>query len=148
MAYVTEVANYLDKKGAIELVIEVPRFEGARYTDLEPHVPVSSTTLSKRLAEGVQLTILELNQRPVEYGTEKLYKLARLGGEMYDIMKEEDIVQTYYRLKELREQYEEKRSAFLESADQSPGALSEEHSSDNPWYYDTAEDYEEYNHPE
>ena len=131
MGYATDVVNYLDRKGAIEVLIAVASMDGVRYTDIEPNVSISSTTLSRRLSEGVECSVLELNQRPVEYGTEKLYRHTRLGRFLYRNMDEQNIVETQHRLRELKERQEQQIADFLEWADQQPDVLKTESDSDD-----------------
>ena len=91
-----DALTFLGKKGAVELLCEVDQWEGSRFTDLKSMVPVSSSTLSKRLEEAVDCKILEIDIASSEYGTQKRYVFTTPGKQIRNKMQTQGLIRVYH----------------------------------------------------
>ncbi|MFC7226789.1 winged helix-turn-helix transcriptional regulator [Salinirubellus salinus] len=77
--------EFLRAEGTLHIVADLgtkPR----RFTDLEESLRISTSTLSKRLEEGIRLEAWELDRVIDEEGDRKLYRLDKDGQQVFDAM--------------------------------------------------------------
>lgn len=86
-----EIIDFLQKKGAMEILVEVG-YEPQRHTDLREKLLMSSSTVHERLKLGVQQGLWEqtLQQRP-DGVSEKVYELTNLGQKVWEVANEENL---------------------------------------------------------
>lgn len=92
---------FLRKKGALETIVEIGR-GSATFTEIEDAVLVSSSTVATRLQDGVEKELIEITHRPTDHGTEKRYKLTRVGNRVHDRIQEIDVDKTVQKLHRLQ----------------------------------------------
>lgn len=109
------VSEFLTGKGAVELLCEVDP-NGSRFKNLEDEVPVSKQTLTNRLGEGVEASLLEREFITAERGTSHVYALTPKGATFRRVLEESATVITYRQFKEVQNQLEEKKAEMREWA--------------------------------
>lgn len=86
-----EIVDFLQRKGAMEILVEVGD-DPQRHTDLREKLLLSSSTVHDRLKVGVQHGLWEqtLQQRP-DGVSEKVYQLTETGQEVWEVANEENL---------------------------------------------------------
>ncbi len=80
-----DIIDFLQKKGAMELLVEIGE-EPKRHTDLREKFLLSSSTLHGRLKRGSQLGLWEQTLKERDDGlSSKVYRLSEKGQEVYDV---------------------------------------------------------------
>ena len=93
---VEETASLLQRKGMIEVVVEIGHEGPQRHTDLREELLLSSSTVQQRLKEGKQREILSQSLRERSSGTtDKVYELAELGKSVYEEAQHLDLYKYY-----------------------------------------------------
>ena len=104
-----DIADFLSRTGSVGLLHEVSplKDKGSRFSELDDKVDVSSSTLTKRLDEGCELRILEVQMESTAYGSNKGYVLTGIGRRLRDRMERMRIFRTYSKMKTLEEELDE-----------------------------------------
>jgi DNA-binding MarR family transcriptional regulator len=80
-----DIIDFLQKKGAMELLVEIGE-DPKRHTDLREKFLLSSSTLHGRLKRGSQLGLWEQTLKERDDGlSSKVYRLNEKGQEVYDV---------------------------------------------------------------
>lgn len=95
------VEEFLRKKGALEIVVEIGH-GSASFQDIEDAVLVSSSTVATRLQDGVEKDLFEISHHPTDHGSQKRYKLTRIGTRVHDRIQEIDVDKTVQKLQRLQ----------------------------------------------
>jgi len=89
------IANFLQKKGTIEMIVEIGEQSTQRHTDLRKELLLSSSTIQQRLKEGKQQDIWEQTLEERDDVAAKVYQLTPLGNTIYENALEIDLNQLY-----------------------------------------------------
>jgi len=89
------LAELLQKKGTLEMLVEIGEKRSQRHTDLRKELLLSSSTIQQRLKDGKNHGIWE--QALEERGniTAKVYQLTPLGETIHEIAVENDLYDLY-----------------------------------------------------
>lgn len=89
------VADLLQKKGTLEMVVQIGEHRTQRHTDLRKELLLSSSTIQQRLKDGKKQGLWE--QALEERGdiAAKIYRLTPLGNAIYDTAVELELDQLY-----------------------------------------------------
>jgi len=114
----TEISDFLQKKGTVEVIVEIGR-GSSTFQDIEEVVLISSSTVSNRLSRGVEIDLFTLTELPTEYGTEKRYTLTDDGTRVFAWIQKIEMYSTIRKLQRVTRQYENdlKRLVDLTSRD-------------------------------
>lgn len=99
-----DVQDYFDRAGSVALVCEIHWAEGNRFTELADAMGVSTSTVSRRLQEAVDLKILELTLESTEYGTNRVYQLTKAGQHIRQIFDRTGTKDAYIRLQAIEQE--------------------------------------------
>lgn len=116
---------YLSRKGTLELLCEIDP-EGSRFDELVAEVSVSRPTLSKRLAEGREVALLERQPISGEQGTTHEHTLTPRGATVRMRLFEQGLVLKYQQYKQARKQFKTSSDEFQQALDTNPLDLSDE----------------------
>lgn len=89
------VADLLQKKGTLEMVVEIGEHGSQRHTDLRKELLLSSSTIQQRLKEGKQQDLWEQTLEERGDIAAKVYQLTSLGNAIYENAVELDLDQLY-----------------------------------------------------
>jgi len=107
------VAEFLELKGSVELLVVLSDSE-VPYSEFETQVPVSTSTFHVRRERAVELQLIDSNRKQTETGFETVYTLTSLGEVLTQKIRESGLVKLFWRLQEIREQYDEARDEVPE----------------------------------
>lgn len=116
---------YLSRKGTVELLCEINP-EGSRFEELVDEVPVSRPTLSKRLAEGREVSILERQPITGAQGTTHEHNLTPRGATVRMRLFEQGLVLEFQQYKQARKQFKASSDEFQQEMTSNPLNLSDE----------------------
>lgn len=102
------IPDFLTKKGAVEVLCEIDP-NGSRFKHLKRSVPVSHQTLSDRLDEGVEVSLLNRKIITTERGTGHTYTLTPQGATFRRYLEESATVIAYRQFKQTRTQFRTKK---------------------------------------
>jgi DNA-binding HxlR family transcriptional regulator len=111
------VADFLQKKGTLELVVRIGEKGPQRHTDLRNELLMSSSTIQKRLKTGKQhnLWVQRLEER--DEVAAKVYTLTSLGDELFERARDMELVELYQSRREIvRTIQNRERRVVLESS--------------------------------
>lgn len=103
--------EYLDRKGAIELLCEV-KPGGSRFSELDDALPVSHQTLSRRLEEGRDASLLERKAISGHRGTTHTHLLTPRGAKLRLWWEERGLTASYQLYKKARQQFLDEAAAM------------------------------------
>lgn len=118
-------SDYLSNKGAIELLCEISP-EGTRFEELVSEVPVSRPTLSKRLAEGREVSLLKRQPITGEQGTTHEHTLTPRGATVRVRLFEQGLVLEYQQYKQALKQFKTSTEEFQQAIKTNPPNLGNE----------------------
>jgi DNA-binding HxlR family transcriptional regulator len=102
----SEIAEYLDRRGAIALLCTLsPR--GSRFTELAEAVDVSRTTLSHRLEEGQEVSLIATVDADDDQRTNHEYVLTDTGARLRMVLNQSGLTTTHRLLTDYRRQFDE-----------------------------------------
>lgn len=101
-----EVCAFFEQTGAVALFCEIHWADGNRFTELAEAMGVSTSTVSRRLEEAVDLQILKVTLESTDYGTNKLYKLTKAGTHIRQILEQTGVKDAYLRLREVEREFD------------------------------------------
>lgn len=109
--------QFLDSDGAIELLCELDPI-GSQFSELDEELPISHTTLTTRLGEAQELTLIE--KRLVEKNGKQVtvYSPTNSGARIMLELRRNGVVETYHVLKDMRSRFEKKSDAVREWVDE------------------------------
>lgn len=100
------------RKGSIEILVQLgdgPK----RFSEIKPVIPISTSTLSRRLKEGVKDGVWEQSLEEQDDGSSvKMYELTQKGEEFYEVAEELDLPEVVNEYLELRAEYNEKAERY------------------------------------
>jgi len=109
----SDVTGLLDRKGAVEILIEIGS-GSATFQQIDDTVLVSSSTISNRLSEATQLDLVKIRHRPTDYGTQKRYELTDQGMTVFGWAEQLDLDYNIKERRRLKRAYDTKRESLKE----------------------------------
>lgn len=114
------MAEYLDSKWAVEIICEIDDEEGLRFGELEQEFKhISSSTLTTRLQDGMEVDLIEQGSRETSSGDAKIYTLTNKGTHLRYMMESFNIVTIYDYMKIFFEDFHQKRDELVEWVERS-----------------------------
>lgn len=104
------IDEYLSLKGAVELICEIDPY-GSRFDDLVAELPISRPTVSNRLAEGREASILEVEAISGEQGTTHKHVLTEKGALVRLELEKNGTVVAWESYKQARRQFLQRTTA-------------------------------------
>ena len=106
------IAEFLDSKGAVELLIEAGQ-DGATFTELLEAIPVVRSTLTERIGEAEEFELIY--KQPGECGgrTTHEYHTTYRGDAVHRRIDLHGIIRTYGAYKQVRDEYEERKKRLV-----------------------------------
>jgi DNA-binding HxlR family transcriptional regulator len=102
-----KVTTFLSRAGAIGILIEIDHTGGKQFTDLNEAIPVSSSTLSNRLQEAIELGILKQDLADETHNNSKIYVQTKLARRLHQRIKQQQLARIYSELQTLQEEFDE-----------------------------------------
>lgn len=94
-----EVAEFLDKAGAVGLFCVVDLYGRVQFSDLADELPNSTSTLSNRLDEAVDLGLFEIGLDEPQVGGNRIYYLTAVGKNLQHYMDVEGVLKLYDKMR-------------------------------------------------
>lgn len=101
-----EIAEFLAKKGSIELLIAVSD-KGIQYSELEDMLNVSNSTVYLRIEQAVEIGLIEHDRRPSEDGLQEVYTLTPTGKTVRYEISNLNLDQVFWKLQARQDQFDE-----------------------------------------
>lgn len=101
------IDEYLENDGAVEDLCAIQP-GGSRFTELEAAVSISKPTLSRRLAEGREAGLFEVDAISGEQGSNTQHRLSHKGGILWMKLQTLSVMESYHRYTESRKEFNEK----------------------------------------
>jgi len=132
-----DLDEFLQRKGAIEVIVEVGS-GSSTFNDIEEAVLISSSTTSTRLKEGIDVDLITVSARPIENGTQKRYSLTEKGERVFDWIKEIGLSPLIRKIQRIHRERDQKIETLRDriSRDKS---LKQQYSEPNPGWEDPDE---------
>lgn len=96
-----DVADFLQQKGTLELLVWIGEKGSQRHTDLRNELLMSSSTIQKRLKTGKQHGLWEQRLEERDEVAAKVYTLTSLGDELFERAGDENLVELYQSRREI-----------------------------------------------
>jgi DNA-binding HxlR family transcriptional regulator len=109
------IASYLTRQGAVALLCVLSP-NGSRFTELADAVDVSRTTLSQRLEEGQEVSLITTVESDDDERTAHEYVLTEAGARLRMVMNQSGLTTTYRLLRDYRRQFDEQSATVCEWA--------------------------------
>jgi len=121
-----EVADFLQHKGTLEMVVRIGEKGSQRHTDLRNELLMSSSTIQKRLKAGKQHGLWEQQLEERDDIATKVYKLTSLGDELFERAQDEELSDWYQSRRDtVRQIQNRERRVILESSPRDVDWISE-----------------------
>lgn len=95
------VADLLQKKGTLEMVVEIGEHGTQRHTDLRKELLLSSSTIQQRLKDGKKQGLWEQTLEERGDVAAKVYRLTSLGNDIYENAIDLELTQLYRSKREI-----------------------------------------------
>lgn len=115
--------EFIGKKGAIEVLCEINP-AGSRFQELTEGVSISRPTLSNRLAEGREASLLDTEAVAGKRGTTHRHVLTPRGATVRMLLFEQNVESSYKQYRTARLQFEKNKDKFREFLRQNTPNLS------------------------
>lgn len=112
-----EVIEYLGEKGADELLSTIDG-DGSQFGELEDVLEISSTTLSKRIAQGEELGLIGTEAVTGEQGRTHVYVLTPKGARVRFMLEQTGAAKTYRLLQTHRARVEDEVAEVKEALEE------------------------------
>jgi DNA-binding PadR family transcriptional regulator len=89
------VADLLQKKGTLEMIVQIGEHRTQRHTDLRKELLLSSSTIQERLKDGKKQGLWEQTLEERGDIAAKVYRLTPLGNAIYDTALDVELDQLY-----------------------------------------------------
>lgn len=120
-----DIASYLDREGAIGVLIRLDTEDGLLNGEIEEQVHTSHTTLSKRLDEAQRLDLIAETRLAGDHGNSKRYVLTDRGEAVVGKLRELGLDDAYERLFEATQTLNSGKEEMQEWLEGSPVTLPE-----------------------
>jgi len=121
-----EIADFLQQKGTLEMVVRIGEKGSQRHTDLRNELLMSSSTIQKRLKTGKQHGLWEQRLEERDDIAAKVYTLTSLGDELFERAQNEELGDWYQSRRDtVRQIQNRERRVILESSPRDADWLSE-----------------------
>lgn len=121
-----KVADFLQQKGTLEMVVRIGEKGSQRHTDLRNELLMSSSTIQKRLKAGKQHGLWEQRLEERDDIAAKVYTLTSLGDELFDRAQDEELGDWYQSRRDtVRQIQNRERRVILESSPRDADWISE-----------------------
>jgi len=96
------ILDFLHAKGSLEILAAIVEFDRPQHIELRNRIHLSSSTLTKRLKEGVQHGVWQQTLEQNENGTStKVYELTAPGEKAYEVLEENELPSEFKQRREL-----------------------------------------------
>lgn len=113
----SEIAEFLQQKGTLEMVVRIGEKGSQRHTDLRNELLMSSSTIQKRLKTGKQHGLWEQRLEERDEVAAKVYTLTSLGKELFERAQDEELGDWYQSRRDtVRTIQNRERRVILESS--------------------------------
>lgn len=116
------IQEFLDRKGGVGLLV-VLNERGKSYSEIEAEVAISSSTISKRKDEALELGLIEMNPSQRYNRTVTEYHLTPLGENLVRQMSLMGIVSNYQDMRTHQKKVEEKTEELIEWIGENPDQI-------------------------
>lgn len=116
------VQEFLRGKGAVGM-LSMLHERPMTYSELEPKIGITSSTITKRRDEAAELGLLEVNLGEAEVGKSRVYELTDMGEFLTDQMARQGIVSNYRKMRALQELLDEQTDDIAEWVASNPAQL-------------------------
>lgn len=138
-----ELEDYLSKRGTVELLCEINQ-SGSRYGELSEALDISTSTLTKRLKEGQDVLVIEMQAARRNRSPVNEYTLTKRGFRILYHMMDTNAIGAYQLYREAQAKFEEKAEEVCEwTAANSDQLTKEPHSIPGPDFFSDFEDQSE-----
>jgi DNA-binding HxlR family transcriptional regulator len=134
------IGEYLNRQGAVALLCAVSP-SGSRFTELADAVDVSRTTLSHRLEEAQEASLLTTVEAEGDQRTGHEYALTESGARLLMVMNQIGLTTTYRLLRDYRRQFEEQSATVREWVERNEEKL--QTADDTPQAVDRLQEFED-----
>lgn len=90
-----EIADFLQQKGTLEMVVRIGERRSQRHTDLRNELLMSSSTIQKRLKTGKQHGLWKQQLEERDDVAAKVYTLTSLGEKLFERARDEELIKLY-----------------------------------------------------
>ncbi|WP_324759954.1 hypothetical protein [Haloarcula montana] len=118
-------SEYLSRKGTIEVLCAISP-SGSQFEELVTEVSISRPTVSQRLTEGQEVSLLHRKAVTRPNGTTHLHALTPRGATIRVRLFEQGTVLSYRQYNQARKEFNKSISEFHNSVDEHPPDLSDE----------------------
>lgn len=118
----TTVKEFLRSKGGVGLLVALNE-RGKLFTEMEPDVSVSSSTLSKRKDEALEIGLIEMVPVKHRDRTRTEYQLTEMGEDVVWYLSMEGVVSNYQAMRTHEKQVEKGKEAAIEEIYKNPGDI-------------------------
>lgn len=105
--YLQDVMTFLSRAGAIGLLVEMDHTGGKQFKHLNEAISVSSSTLTNRLNEALELGILKLTMTSEEHNSSRVYATTKFGRQLHHQIKQQQLARIYMQLQQLENEFED-----------------------------------------
>lgn len=116
------VEAYLQQKGAIELLCELDPY-GSRFEELLEDIPISRPTLSKRLAQAREASLLEREFETSGRGTTHRHVLTDKGAQLRLLLEDRGVTADYRNYKTAYNRFNERKASTRDYIQSNPPEL-------------------------
>jgi hypothetical protein len=108
-----DINDFLQRKGSVEIIVEIGS-GSSTFQNIKKSVLVSSSTISNRLKDGVEIELFDVTHRPTEYGTQKRYELTPIGNRVFEWIQEIDMDSAVRELQRVQRKRDSKLDRLLD----------------------------------
>jgi DNA-binding HxlR family transcriptional regulator len=101
------IAEFLRKKGAVELLMNLDSDEGTTFNELDELVHITRKPLSQRLEEAEELYLIEVSHDPADHGNAEPYVLTERGLRVRGLLEEIELEHQFKRIRAAEREIEE-----------------------------------------
>lgn len=114
------ICEFLQQECAIGILVRLDANDGMRNGELHDKVHISSTTLSKRLNEGLDAGLVTITRHPDDHGNAKRYQLTTGGERVIRRMERLEMVDLYPEFFAVNQELDEKTEELVNWIQESP----------------------------
>lgn len=114
--------EYLQKKGAIELICEIDS-AGSRFGEILEEIPIARPTLSDRLAEGREAFLLDREILSAEKDTVHVHILTSEGAQLRLFFDDNGVTKDYRDYKTALKRFQDRQSGIRDQFESDPPKL-------------------------
>lgn len=116
------IIEYLESKGGVGLLVVLDE-QGRLFSEIEPEVAISSSTLSKRIDEALEIGFIEMQPVKRRERTRTQYILTGMGERLVRELSRESVVSSYWAMLEHQKQIRAGTASAIEWYKNNPSEL-------------------------